>query len=235
MTAIYLYFNNVENKAICASDNYDFINERIVDKISFIQNRWIISFYGMDILDNTINIINYFSSFSNIKPYSSTNDLINDITNTNNKISTNLYPCYKKAYDEKKINEKNWNILSDNGITFIIFDIETFEAFSVNLGFAIPPIKLLKKPEILKLLPMIFHRFALAANIPHKPFDHEIIENPLKITIIEKIINNDRKINENIGLVGTYFILDNKNIQFKSAFKNYDEYINSFFNPKYYI
>jgi hypothetical protein len=228
MTAIYSYFSTQPRCSFIAADNIEYTSGRKVDKLHFLEDRWIIACYGQDIAELSINAVTYFQGFD-LLDFSTAERIIDHIIRATRGIAQRVYPEYLKSYQSGRISQEDWDIVLRNNLNVVILDTSELTLYDVGFGSAFPPSSILDSPVIRKdFAPGCLHRFALAERIQNRPFD-SIDPSQDLLAQIGKIVEHDRIENSAIGSLGATVVKTSTGTITRTAFSGIDEYVASNF------
>ncbi len=233
MSAIYAYFSKEPECCFMATDDRENTTGRKVDKLQIVNNRWVLSCYGQDIVSSAVSAISYMEYFRST--IFSTEDLVAQIIRATRAIANRMYPAYLKSYESGKISPSAWEAIQQNSLNIVILDTVDLRLLQVDFGSAFPPDGIVDSPEIeTSFEANKLHRFVLAGGITNRPFD-EISVDENFYARAERIVESDRLENPNIGKLGMAFIKSAGESSVTSVFSDVDDFIANTYDPEYLV
>lgn len=232
MTAIYCYLSTDGRNAAMVSDDLEYTTKRRVDKIFLVDDRWAVAFYGQDLPDEAISVLNHFRDTTIAFTPNSTGELINQIALVSKSVGERVYPVYLDQIKRGIISDENWALVKANSLNMLVFDSLEFRLTNVSLGYPFPPERIILDPEPENSFEWgKVHRFALASKIigGSKGTIDERLDLPSQL---HKVLEDDRQINGAIGSPGAFYSKQGDNHRFISCYRDFQEYIENYYDPR---
>ena len=220
LTAIYGFVSSRNKKAILYSDDLEINNQKQVDKVFLVGDRFAVAIFGQDMTTEAIYVVDHLLEFNKIK-ISTVAEFANQVAYALQLISKHLTPRYEEALREGTLAQEAWDTVTTQESGIVILDIFENKLYVANVGSCFPSINVKIPPEIETLEEERLHLFAMAAEVAGKKneqlpnlaiTDHE--------TYFKDRIFKDHLMQPKIGNAGAYVSADCGDITKTTVFKS---------------